>query len=66
MPCFKCANGKYKFGRSGACKHSTKGACNRANRGKEKRKTPTRKRKVYGKEAIERAVIKRLRKEYDS
>ena len=59
MPCFKCTNGKYKFGRSGACKHSSKGACDRANR-----KTP--KRKVYGKANMERAVTERLRKEYDS
>ncbi len=61
MPCFKCSNGKYKFGRTGACKHATKAACDAANRGKEKRKPAPRKRKVYGsKTGMERAVRDRL------
>ena len=32
MPCYKCENGKYKFGLSGACTYDTKAQCEAANK----------------------------------
>ena len=64
MPCFKCTNGKWKFGRTGACKHATKSACDAANKPKKKRTTPKR-RKVYGRHQMTRAITNRMRKDDD-
>lgn len=30
MPCFKCSNGKYKYGERGNCQFDTLGACKAA------------------------------------
>jgi hypothetical protein len=32
MPCYKCANGKYKYGKRGNCQFDTLGACEAAER----------------------------------
>lgn len=32
MPCYKCNNGKYKYGESGRCQFDTLGACQAAER----------------------------------
>jgi hypothetical protein len=32
MPCFKCANGKYKYGERGRCQFDTLAACEAAER----------------------------------
>lgn len=32
MPCFKCSNGKYKYGQRGRCQFDTLGACEAAER----------------------------------
>ena len=32
MPCYKCENGKYKFGMTGACTYDTKAQCEAANK----------------------------------
>ncbi len=30
MPCYKCSNGKYKYGQKGNCQFDTLGACKEA------------------------------------
>jgi hypothetical protein len=30
MPCYKCSNGKYKYGQRGNCQFDTLGACQEA------------------------------------
>ena len=30
MPCYKCSNGKYKYGKAGNCQFDTLGACKEA------------------------------------
>jgi len=30
MPCYKCSNGKYKYGKRGNCQFDTLGACEAA------------------------------------
>lgn len=32
MPCYKCNNGKYKYGERGRCQFDTKAACEAAER----------------------------------
>jgi hypothetical protein len=32
MPCYKCNNGKYKYGEKGRCQFDTLGACQAAER----------------------------------
>lgn len=32
MPCYKCANGKYKYGKRGNCQFDTLSACEAAER----------------------------------
>lgn len=32
MPCYKCSNGKYKYGERGRCQFDTQGACEDAER----------------------------------
>lgn len=32
MPCYKCSNGKYKYGERGNCQFDTLGACQAAER----------------------------------
>lgn len=32
MPCYKCSNGKYKYGERGRCQFDTLGACEAAER----------------------------------
>jgi len=32
MPCYKCSNGKYKYGLKGNCQFDTLGACQAAER----------------------------------
>ena len=32
MPCYKCSNGKYKYGERGNCQFDTLGACEAAER----------------------------------
>ena len=32
MPCYKCENGKYKFGQTGKCEYDTKSECESANK----------------------------------
>lgn len=32
MPCYKCSNGKYKYGKRGNCQFDTLGACEAAER----------------------------------
>ena len=40
MPCTKCKEGKYKWGKTGSCKYATKEACESANH-KYKKMNPT-------------------------
>jgi len=32
MPCYKCSNGKYKYGQEGNCQFDTLGSCEAAER----------------------------------
>jgi len=32
MPCYKCSNGKYKYGEKGDCQFDTLGSCKAAER----------------------------------
>jgi hypothetical protein len=41
MPCTKCEDGKYKWGKTGSCKYSTKEACEKANPKKYNKMRPT-------------------------
>ena len=41
MPCTKCENGKYKWGKTGSCKYANKGECEKANPKKYNKMRPT-------------------------
>tara|TARA_R100000541_G_scaffold53758_1_gene61996 strand:+ start:346 stop:852 length:507 start_codon:yes stop_codon:yes gene_type:complete len=41
MPCEKCENGKYKWGKTGSCKYDTKEECKKANPKKYNKMMPT-------------------------
>ena len=41
MPCTKCEDGKYKWGKTGECKYDTKEACEKANPKKYNKMQPT-------------------------
>ena len=41
MPCTKCEDGKYKWGKTGECKYDTKEACEKANPKKYNKMRPT-------------------------
>ena len=41
MPCTKCKDGKYKWGKTGECKYDTKEACEKANPKKYNKMQPT-------------------------
>tara|TARA_R100001510_G_C7647640_1_gene204979 strand:+ start:1657 stop:2136 length:480 start_codon:yes stop_codon:yes gene_type:complete len=41
MPCTKCKDGKYKWGKTGECKYDTKEACEKANPKKYSNMIPT-------------------------
>ena len=52
MPCEKCENGKYKWGKTGSCKHDTKAECEEANKDYYKKKN-TMKPTPLGKKSFE-------------
>ena len=41
MPCTKCENGKYKWGKTGECKYDSKEECEKANPKKYSKMKPT-------------------------
>jgi len=41
MPCTKCEDGKYKWGKTGECKYATKESCEKANPKKYSKMNPT-------------------------
>jgi len=41
MPCTKCKDGKYKWGKTGSCKYATKDECEKANPKKYSKMQPT-------------------------
>tara|TARA_R110000796_G_scaffold78577_1_gene175169 strand:- start:1158 stop:1640 length:483 start_codon:yes stop_codon:yes gene_type:complete len=41
MPCEKCENGKYKWGKTGSCKYDTKADCEKSNKKKYNKMKPT-------------------------
>tara|TARA_R110002012_G_C11436326_1_gene590034 strand:- start:262 stop:732 length:471 start_codon:yes stop_codon:yes gene_type:complete len=41
MPCTKCKDGKYKWGKTGSCKYANKGECEKANPKKYNKMRPT-------------------------
>ena len=41
MPCTKCENGKYKWGKTGECKYDSKEACEKSNKKKYNKMKPT-------------------------
>ncbi len=41
MPCTKCENGKYKWGKTGECKYDSKEECEKANSKKYSKMKPT-------------------------
>ena len=41
MPCTKCENGKYKWGKTGECKYDSKKECEKANPKKYSKMKPT-------------------------
>lgn len=41
MPCTKCENGKYKWGKTGECKYNSKEECEKANPKKYNKMKPT-------------------------
>jgi len=47
MPCTKCENGKYKWGKTGECKYDSKEACEKANPKKYNKMRPTPLGKTY-------------------
>ena len=56
MPCYKCANGKYKYGQRGNCQFDTLGACKEAEQAihaRENAKGETVAKKPYDKEPME-------------
>ena len=52
MPCEKCENGKYKWGKTGSCKYDTKAECEEANKDYYKKKN-TMKPTPLGKKSFE-------------
>jgi hypothetical protein len=55
MPCYKCSNGKYKYGQRGNCQFDTLGACQEAEQAihaRENRKGETVAKKPYDKEPM--------------
>ena len=48
MPCYKCNNGKYKYGERGRCQFDTKGACEAAERAIHARQNKTKPTKDMG------------------
>ena len=53
MPCEKCENGKYKWGKTGSCKYDTKAECEEANKDYYKKKNTTMKPTPLGKKSFE-------------
>ena len=47
MPCTKCENGKYKWGKTGECKYDSKEACEKANKKNYNKMRPTPLGKTY-------------------
>jgi len=47
MPCTKCKNNKYKWGKTGECKYDSKEACEKANNKKYNKMRPTPLGKTY-------------------
>ena len=47
MPCTKCENGKYKWGKTGECKYDSKEACEKANKKNYNKMKPTPLGKTY-------------------
>lgn len=47
MPCTKCENGKYKWGKTGECKYDSKEECEKANPKKYSKMRPTPLGKTY-------------------
>jgi len=47
MPCTKCENGKYKWGKTGDCKYDSKEACEKANKKNYNKMRPTPLGKTY-------------------
>ena len=47
MPCEKCENGKYKWGKTGECKYDSKEACEKANKKNYNKMKPTPLGKTY-------------------
>ena len=41
MPCTKCKEGKYKWGKTGSCEYDTKEECEKANKDYYKKKNTT-------------------------
>lgn len=80
MPCTKCENGKYKWGKTGECKYDSKEECEKANPKKYSKMKPTplgkKSYKEYEKELkefnlskverVELALVDDLVKKYDN
>ncbi len=47
MPCTKCENGKYKWGKTGECKYDSKESCEKANKKNYNKMRPTPLGKTY-------------------
>lgn len=47
MPCFKCSNGKWKFGKKGRCQFNSKSHCQGAERAINAKKGKVKKGKSY-------------------
>ena len=79
MPCTKCENGKYKWGKTGECKYDSKEACEKANKKKYNKMRPTPLGKTYEQyekelkeynlskvEKVELNAVKDFEKEYNN